>query len=107
MASTFLDPGQDGPWFGRRATNIATSIVIVSFLLLVLTIQLSWQKRSPEPFAFACGRDIVDQHMMDGIGSVDGEGKVVDDGISLHRTMVWLRFFCAVGANRTNSYPDL
>ena len=28
-----------------------------------------------------------------GIGIIDGEGKVVDDGISLHRTMVWLRFF--------------
>ena len=61
------------------------------------SIQLSWQKRSPEPFAFAWGRDIVDQHMMDmeqGAGSIDGEGKVVDDGIQLHHTMVWLRFFC-------------
>ena len=28
-----------------------------------------------------------------GIGSVKGEGKVADDGISLHCTMVWLRFF--------------
>jgi hypothetical protein len=28
-----------------------------------------------------------------GIGSIDGEGKVVDDSISLHHTMVWLRFF--------------
>jgi hypothetical protein len=30
-----------------------------------LTIQLSWQKCLPEPFAFAWGREIVDQHMMD------------------------------------------
>ncbi len=46
------------------------------------------------PFAFAKGGDIVDRSTYDGygIGSVDGEGKVVDDGLSLHRTMVWLRF---------------
>ena len=59
---------------------------------------------------FAWGRDIVDQHMMDmeqGAGSIDGEGKVVDDGIQLHHTMVWLRFLCVVGAKSTSSYPDL
>jgi hypothetical protein len=29
-----------------------------------------------------------------GIESIDGEGNAVDDGFSLHHTMVWLRFFC-------------
>ncbi len=29
-----------------------------------------------------------------GAGRIDKEGKVVDDGISLHCTMVWLSFFC-------------
>ena len=29
-----------------------------------------------------------------GAGSINSKSKVVDDGISLHRTMVWLRFFC-------------
>jgi hypothetical protein len=29
------------------------------------------------------------------------------DGISLHRTMVQLRFFFVVGAKSTSSYPDL
>jgi hypothetical protein len=28
-----------------------------------------------------------------GIGSMDREENDVDDGFSLHRTMVWLRFF--------------
>jgi len=28
-----------------------------------------------------------------GIESIDREGNAVDDGFSLHRTMVWLRFF--------------
>ena len=42
-----------------------------------------------------------------GIGSIDVEGIVVDDGISLHHTMVWLRFLCVVGAKSTSSYPDL
>ena len=28
-----------------------------------------------------------------GIGSIDREGDAVDDGFSLHRTMVWLSFF--------------
>ena len=42
-----------------------------------------------------------------GAGSIDGGGKVVDDGISLHRTMVWLWFFFVVGAKSTSSFPDL
>ncbi len=95
--------GQDGPWFSIRATNIATSIVIVLFWQLVLTIQLSWQKRPPEPFASAWGRDIVVQHMMD-----------MEYGESL--SCWWPHFipshyclaeFFVVGANSTSSYPDL
>jgi hypothetical protein len=42
-----------------------------------------------------------------GSNNVEEEGNVVDDGISLHLTMVWLRFLFAVGANSTRSYPDL
>jgi hypothetical protein len=42
-----------------------------------------------------------------GIESIDGEGSAVDDGFSLHRTMVWLRFFCVVGAKSTSSYLNL
>jgi len=42
-----------------------------------------------------------------GIGSIDGEENAVDDGFSLHRTMVWLRFFCVVEPKNTSSYLDL
>ncbi len=40
-------------------------------------------------------------------GSIDGEGKVVEDGISLHCNMVWLSLLCVVGTKSTSSYPDL
>ena len=58
-----FDPGQDGPRFSRRATSIATSA------------------------GGGYSRSTYDGY---GAGSINGEGKVVDDGISLHRNMVWL-----------------
>ena len=43
----------------------------------------------------ACVREGYGISTYDGYGkeSIDGEENAVDDGFSLHRTMVWLRFF--------------
>jgi hypothetical protein len=39
--------------------------------------------------------------------SVVGAGNVVDDGVLIHCTMVWIRIFFVAEAKCTSSHPDL
>ncbi len=105
----FLNPGQDGPQFRIRATNIApTFIIIVLFCRLVLTPHHhNWAGKIACLHHFCLhggwGRDIVDQHMMNmEQGELMGRGKLLMT--ANHSIPSWFgrEFFC--GWSKKNQF---